>query len=325
MNPQLLAHLSALTAEEQALLQGAALNRDAYSSGPSFLIQSQKMIPPGQAISLRPHTRFVSFPMHRHDYVEIMYMLQGQAEHTMEDGEPILLRAGEILMMNCHTAHAIACCGKNDVGVNLIVLPAFFDFALEMVGSGSTLGRFLMDALRAGEKEVPYLYFQVAQVPEIQSVMESMLLSLLAHPAGSQLIHKTEMTLLFLHLMQNARHMALSSLHRGNALAVSLLQEIHQNYQTLSFADFAAAHGVSAAYVSKLMREATGKTCTELLQARRLKKARDLLENTSLTVLDVCGAVGYSNSSHFYRLFEKEFGCSPSAYRQSVQVNSGRR
>lgn len=317
MNPQLLSRLSALTAEEQALLNGAALNRDAYSSGPAFLVQSQKMLPPGQAITLRPHTRFAAFPSHRHDFVEIMYMLQGQAVHTMEDGETIVLRAGEILMLNCHTAHAIARCGQEDVGINLIVQPAFFDFALEMIGSGSTLGRFLIDALRAGEKEVPYLYFQVSQVAEIQSLMESMLLSLLAHPAGSQLIHKTEMTLLFLHLMQNARHMTLSSLHRGNALAVSLLQEIHQNYATLSFAHFAAAHGVSSAYVSKLMREVTGNTCTELLQNRRLKKARDLLENTSLTVLEICGAVGYSNSSHFYRLFEKEFGCSPLAYRKT--------
>lgn len=324
MHGDLLARFSALTAEEQRLLSGAPLDRKAYSTDPSFLVQSAKMIPPGQAITLRPHTRFVDFPLHRHDFVEILYMLRGHTLHTMEDGETITLRAGELLMINCHTAHAIARCSQDDVAVNLMVLPAFFDFALETIGGGGALGRFLIDALRAGEKEVPYLYFQVSHVPAIESVMESLLFSLISRPGGGQLLHKTALTLLFLHLMENADHMALSTLHKGNALAVSLLREIHRNYQTLQFSDFAKAHGVSSAYLSKAARAATGKSCTELLQARRLKKAKDLLENTNLSILEICAAVGYSNSSHFYRLFEKETGLSPTAYRQHSLVKSGR-
>ena len=110
--------------------------------------------------------------------------------------------------------------------------------------------------------------------------------------------------------------MVTSPLHQGNALAVTLLQEIHRNYNAIRFDQFAALHGVSAAYVSKLMRRVTGKSCTELLQTRRLTKAADLLSRTNLSVLEICAAVGYSNSSHFYRIFEKEFGCSPSEWRK---------
>lgn len=324
MEEALLARLSALTAEEERLLRGAPLDKMTYSAGPAFVIESAKMIPSGQAITLRPHTRFVDFPTHRHDFVEILYMLRGQTKHTMEDGATITLRPGEILMINCHTAHAIARCEKEDVAVNLMVLPSFFDFALETIGRDSTLGRFLMDALRAGEKHVPYLYFQVAQVRPVQCVMESLLLTLLDRPGGSQLLHKTAMTLLFLHLMDNADRMTLSALHRENALVVSLLQAVHRDYQTLCLGDFARAHGVSQAYLSKAARAATGKSCTELLQARRLKRAQELLANTTLSVLEICSAVGYSNSSHFYRLFEQAFGCSPSAWRKETQVKSGR-
>ena len=46
MNPDVLSRLSALTREEELLLGGAPLNRDAYSSDPSFLVQSEKMLPP---------------------------------------------------------------------------------------------------------------------------------------------------------------------------------------------------------------------------------------------------------------------------------------
>lgn len=324
MEESLLSRLSALTAEEERLLRGAPLDKMTYSTGPAFVIESAKMIPPGQAITLRPHTRFVDFPTHRHDFVEILYMLKGQTEHTMEDGNTIRLQAGEILMMNCHTAHAIARCGVEDVAVNLMILPAFFDFALETIGGDSTLGRFLIDALRAGEKQVPYLYFQVAQVRPIQCIMESLLLTLLDRPESSQLLHKTAMTLLFLHLMENADRMTLSALHRENALAVSLLQAIQRNYQSLCLGDFAKAHGVSPAYLSKAARAATGKSCTELLQDRRLKRAQELLADTDLSVLEICAAVGYSNSSYFYRLFEKTFGCSPSVFRKRAQVKPGR-
>lgn len=324
MNQELLERLSRLTEEEERLLGGAPLDKMAYSTDPSFLVQSAKMIPHGQAITLRPHTRFTPFPMHRHDFVEILYMLKGKTLHTMEDGEIITLKAGEILMMNCHTAHAIEKCTREDVAVNLIVQPAFFDFALETIGGDGTLGRFLIDALRAGEKEVPYLYFEVSKVQAVQSLMESLLFSLLDKPEGGQLLHKTAMTLLFLHLTANAERMSLSTMHKGNALAVQLLREIHRNYQTLCLSDFARAHGVSPAYLSKAARAATGKSCTELLQARRLKKAKDLLTNTDLSVLEICAAVGYSNSSYFYRLFEKEEGISPTAYRRIRQVKSGR-
>lgn len=328
VNSELVARLSALTEEEEALLRGAPLDRGAYSSDPSFLVQGDKMLPHGQAITLRPHTRFADFPIHRHDFVEIMYMLSGETLHTMEDGAQITLKAGEILMMNCHTAHAIARCGEGDVAANLIVRPAFFDFALETIGGDGTLGRFLIDALRAGEKEVPYLYFRVAEIRPIQCVMESLLLMLMDKPRGGQMIQKTAMTLLFLQLMENADRMSLSALHRGNALAVALLREIHRNYAAISFADFARSRGVSPAYVSKTVRLATGKSCTELLQARRMKKARELLEHTNLSILEICTAVGYSNSSYFYRLFEGETGLSPAEYRrqrQEPQVNSGHR
>ena len=316
MREALLNRLCALTPEEERLLSGAPLDKNAYTSDPSFLIQSRKMLPPGQAITLRPHTRFVDFPFHRHDFVEIMYVLHGHALHTMEDGAEIDLQAGELLLINCHTGHKIRRCEARDAAVNLIVMPAYFDFALETVGPANPLGRFLIDALRAGEKETPYLYFQVGQVEAVQCVMESLLLSLLSYPQGKQLLHKTGMTLLFLHLLENTERMTLSSLHRGGALAVSLLQEIQRNYPSLRFDAFAAAHGVSPAYLSKLTREATGKSCTELLQARRLKKARELLLQTDLSVLEICAAVGYANSSYFYRLFEKNEGVSPAQFRR---------
>ena len=206
------------------------------------------------------------------------------------------------------------------MGVNFIVQPAFFDEAIAAVGQSNALGRFLMDALKRGESTVPYLHFRVAQVQAVQSLLESILFSMLdGHPAGQRML-KTAMTLLMMHLLEHTGQLSLPETG-GNALVVAALEEIRQNYATISLKDFAAAHHVSAAYLSQTVRRATGESCTRLIQRQRMVQARRLLRETELPVSDVCAAVGYANTGHFYHLFQQETGMSPRAYRE---VNSGR-
>ena len=209
MNQQLLRRLSELTEEEKRLQAGLPLEREGYTQGSSFIFSSQKLLPPSRMITIRPHTRFAAFPAHSHDYVEILYMLRGQTVHELPGRGPLTLSAGELLMMNCQATHAIRLCGEEDVGVNFIVQPAFFDEALAAVGPSNALGRFLMDALKRGESTVPYLHFRVAQVQAIQSLLESILFSMLdEHPAGQRML-KTAMTLLMMNLLEHTGQLSL--------------------------------------------------------------------------------------------------------------------
>ncbi len=320
MNQALMNRLSVLTEEERHILQGEPLCLDNYADDASLVVKGHKMLPPRRMITLRPHTRFVTFPAHSHDYVEMLYMVSGSTIHEFPGAEPLELTAGDILLMNCRSVHAIRQCGAGDVGVNLMALPGFFDDAIEAVGSGNTVGRFLMDALKRGESTLPYLHFHVADVPAVQSLVESMVYTLVEETIPSQRILKSAMTLLMLHLMERADHMTLPA-GGGNALVVAVLDEIRHNYAAISLKDFAASHHVSAAYLSQTVRRATGLSCTEHLQRQRISQAKRLLRETDLSVMDVCCTVGYSNTSHFYRLFTQACGMNPTQYRL---VNSGR-
>lgn len=320
MDQRLLSRLSALSAEEALLLAGQPLNQNTYTQGSAFVVASSKLLPPERMITLRPHTRFTNFPAHRHDYVEILYMLKGQTVHDMPGRGTLVLRAGELLMMNGQAVHAIRRCEKDDVGVNIIVLPAFFDEALTAIGSSNALGRFLIDALKRGESSVPCLHFQVADVPAIQSLMESVLFSLVSDKPASQRILKAAMTLLFLQLLEHTSQLSMPQ-SGASALVVAALEEIQHNYAAVSFRDFAAAHHVSAAYLSQTVRRATGLSCTQHLQRQRIAQAKRLLRETDLSISEICAAVGYANTGHFYHLFQQEAGMSPAEYRV---VNSGR-
>lgn len=319
MNQELIVKLSRLSEEETRLLSGRPLEKSTYTEGHVFEVNSDKLLSPRQLIAVRPHTRFTPFPMHSHDYVEILYMISGETVHDIPGREPLVLRAGELLMMNGQAMHAIRQCGEKDVGVNFIVRPAFFDEALAAIGSSHALGRFLIDALKRGESSVPCLHFQVADVPSIQSLLESMLYSLLADKPAGQRILKTSMTLLFLQLLAHTAQLSLPT-RNASAMVVSALDEIHHRYQTIQFSDVAASWHVSSAYLSQQVKKATGLTCIQHLQKQRVAQAKRLLRETDLSVVEICAAVGYSNTGYFYRIFQQETGMPPLTYRE---VNSG--
>ena len=60
------------TAEEQAILQGGALDRDLYMQDSENRINAKKLLSAGKWITLRTHTRFLDFPEHTHDYIEVV-------------------------------------------------------------------------------------------------------------------------------------------------------------------------------------------------------------------------------------------------------------
>lgn len=78
----------------------------------------------------------------------------------------------------------------------------------------------------------------------------------------------------------------------------------------------AAELHVSLPYLSAAVHRATGRTFKELLLEKRLSKAAQLLRETRLTTQDIILAVGYENTSYFYRVFRARFGVTPKDYRK---------
>ena len=171
MREKLMERLRLVTQEEQRLLEGGQVERERYSGkplGPEVLaVDSQRLLDHGELITLRTHTRFAAFPAHTHNYVEIMYMCSGQTVHWVNGGPPLTLRAGELLFLNQHAVHQVERAGAEDVGVNFIVLPQFFDYALELIGTHNVLGNFLLSGLRQQGGGISFLHFQVAGVPAV--------------------------------------------------------------------------------------------------------------------------------------------------------------
>lgn len=79
MDETILEKLLPVTAEEQRFLQGEQeVEQSIYSSGSRFVVDAQKLLKKGNFLEIRPHTCFVHFPPHLHNYVEMVYMREGR-------------------------------------------------------------------------------------------------------------------------------------------------------------------------------------------------------------------------------------------------------
>jgi len=317
VNAELLKKLGRITDEEQRLLRGEILNKRLYTASHDFIVDKVNLLETGKLISVRPHTRFTDFPLHRHNYVEIIYMCSGQTEHMINGELPLILGAGELLFLNQHVSHAIKRAELYDIAINFIVMPQFFDFVLDIIGSDHILGQFLLNCLRQSSGYADFLHFKVAEVKRVQNQMENLVIGMFEPDMSSRLINQVSMSLLFLLLLGHIDRMNTAGPGRSShALVLGALQSIQDHYQNVTLSAIAERHGVSLAYVSRLVKEATGKSFKELLMEKRLGKAEQLLINTALSTADIITAVGYENTSYFYRIFRERYGLSPKQYRK---------
>ncbi len=313
MDAGLLQKLSEVSAEERAILSGQRqIDRSLYMDGSRDVISGDKLLSPGKLITIRPHTRFVAFPEHTHDYVEMVYMCRGTTHHRV-NGTEIELREGELLMLGQNARQSIAPAGEEDVAVNFIVRPEFFSGTLPFLGEEETpLRRFLVSCL-TGENETGWLLFHVAGLLPVQNLIENLLYTLLENTPNRRGIHQLTMGLLFAQLINHTETLQFETEEQNAVLSV--LRYVEENYREGSLTQIAQALHYELPSLSRLIRRRTGKNFTELLQEKRLSQAAWLLRNSDRRIDEIAQAVGYENLSFFHRLFSARFGCSPRHYR----------
>lgn len=314
MDTNLLEQLSVITAEEQEILDGRGdIDRSIYMQGPSSIINSRKLLASGKLITIRPHTRFIHFPEHTHDYVEVVYMCSGETTHIV-NGKAIQLEQGNLLFLNQSATHEVCRAGQNDIAVNFIVLPEFFSEPLSMIGEEPTpLRKFLVDCLCVRNSGAGYLYFDVSEVKSIQNLLENLLWILIQETPNKRKMSQMTMALVLLQLLAHTD--SLTTADPKDVVAWKVLRYVEEHYVDGSFAELTENLHYDSSWLSREIKRKTGKTYTQLVQEKRLAQAAFLLRSTNQNVSDIALAVGYENISYFHRIFADTFGKSPKHYR----------
>lgn len=322
MTEELLGELREITPEEQRILEGKnEIERELYASGSSNIFDAKKLLEAGKMISVRPHTRFVHFPVHTHNYVEVIYMCSGSTHHRI-NGEDVTLQQGELLFLNQHATQEIFPAGAEDIAVNFIILPEFFEYGLKMMETEENLMRdFVIDCLRGKNESSSYLHFKVAEILPVQNLVENLIWTIANKQPNKRSINQATMGLLFLQLMNHMDKLETDAGGGQQKLVITVLSYIEEHYRDGELSKLAEELHYDLYWLSKEVKKRTGKTYTELVQTKRLNQAAYLLGTTSMAIIEVAAAVGYENVSYFHRIFQKHFGVTPRGYRVRYKAN----
>lgn len=320
MNPELLKKLRCITEEEQEILNGISkIRSEIYSpqaSDRDFTIDSKKLLEKGRLIEVRPHTRFVYFPRHRHNYVELVYMYSGSTTHIIDEQTRLVLNEGDLLFLNQSATHEILPAGADDIAVNFIILPEFFDRPISMIEQENVLRDFLLATLSDDTELSNYLHFPVRQILPVQNLLENMIWTIFSDRKDTNTINQTTMGLLLMNLSMFAENINQNTPKQyEQQLIFSVLKYIETHYKNGSLTEISAELNQPAYYISRLLKKHLNKNFKELLQERKLQQAAYLLLQSSLSTEQILSAIGYDNSSYFHKRFRIKYQCSPKEYR----------
>ena len=96
--------------------------------------------------------------------------------------------------------------------------------------------------------------------------------------------------------------------------------ELHYADENLSLQAVAEYMNMSVRYVSKKFKQYTDLFINDYILSFRMQKAAELLLETDVSIEQIAIKIGITNSNYFYRLFKKQFGCTPRDFARRAKM-----
>lgn len=259
---------------------------------------------------------------HRHDYFELVYVLDGQLDLLIEDTYHRLFK-GDAYIINLNSKHTEQRLAEHTViylGIKPDALPYFY----KEDSSEHELGHFFrrnqlsaetadyltfspLEAYKQSKKQQDFdmLFYRIEQellrqesgFKEICAIYVRRIFSALQDPTA--------------YICSNTQFQTLNS----KDLFSRTLQYLNENPKKISRKELEQALCYNGNYISRVFLEKTGQSLAAYNRDICLCEAARLLLSTDLSVRDICLSVGYENKTVFYDLFKKKYGMTPREYR----------
>lgn len=277
------------------------------------------------AVSVSRILRYVHWPVHRCVLLELTYVVSGSARMWVGK-QSLELRQGDLFLPNQYSELSLEALGDGDILLNFIMKPRFIeDFCVETKGSG-LLTEFMIDTLRKDISWNRYLHFTGIENLSIHNLIEAMAYTAFPYlndhniMCGSEPDPEVTEQLTSTLLRMLARNLgALETKSPTNfeeVLRQTVCHYIASNYRTASLKELALQINQSESALSRQIKAIFGFTFKELLLQKRFERSVVLLQQTNLPIGAIAEAVGYENTSFFYRRFQQYYGISPKDFRK---------
>lgn len=251
------------------------------------------------------------------EFIHIVYVYSGRFSCKMSDTE-LELETGWCYMFNVNAAKEILPSSPDARLLNCLISQHYFEnILLKHFDRSVFFSNFLTQAFYTVNSLQTLLKLDTTKnttVPIVFSnaIVEQLNRKPLFETAVNSMICALMVELLRIYMeASNTQHY----LELGNNKLSDILNYISDYCATVTLDQVAEQFHFNPNYLGRIIKQNTGQTFTQILQATRLKKAARLLSMTDMSISDITHSVGYHNCTHFYKLFRQSYGRSPAEYR----------
>lgn len=278
----------------------------------------ERHFPANADVLVLPALRYAPAFLHSHSFFEVICVLNGECDNIFSTNT-LHMKAGDICILAPQTVHALSIFNDDCIVYNLIIRSATFENTfLNSLPIDSVLYLFFTKSLyQSGENS--YLYFMKPRDQNLQELILQMydemnrqdryyntLLNAMLTTFFVQLLRKYEKNVIFPYLNHD----------QPEENVVFIIKYIENNYKTITLKELSSFFGYSERHMIRILKTYTGESFTSLIRSIRLCKACELLKYPDIRLMDIINEVGYLNSSHFFDIFRKKYGMTPTEYRK---------
>ena len=242
---------------------------------------------------------------HKHDFVEIIYILGGEGTHIIK-GKEIPLKRGDIFIITTDDPHSIVPAGNaNDFEwVNCVIDHEILNGILIEISPEQIFQTI-------SNKYIHMLIINMEQEYQTKSSFYQECMRGYAITLISQIKRQAELE------DENSESYSLAQ-NRKDLYIIATVNYIHENYsKKMKLSDIAAHVGISTGYLERIFREERATSPIEYTNIYRVEQACNLLINSKNSISQICYEVGFNDMKNFYQIFKRQTGISPGVFRRT--------
>lgn len=110
----------------------------------------------------------------------------------------------------------------------------------------------------------------------------------------------------------------------ANPLVERFMEALQDESHPVMFPDdYAKEFGVSLNWLNRVIRRETAQSVSSWIDQTRIGRAKKMLQDTDIPIIDIAVAVGLDDQSYFARFFKRHCGMTPSQFRQLSRNKHG--
>ena len=277
-----------------------------------------------QDISVSRMLRYMPAHWHTNEYFEIYYLVEGSCPIWLPD-EVIQMKPGTVLVIAPQVLHASPCYSDDAVLMAYLVRSSTFDQVFwRQLPEGNLMTAFFRQALD-GTHKTAYLHFETGEDEDILRVLHQIHRESRSTDAYRAQMLNALMSAFFILLLRRYEETARlprTKEFRWKHQFSAIFSYIQTHYATSSLTETAQHFHYSERQVSRIVLEYTGQNYAQLVLRLKMERAAALLKQKKTNAEHIASALGYANTSSFFRAFSKYYGFPPSKFSSE---NSGER